>query len=93
MSRSEGGKQGNSPGKSNMKREIIMPNLDEKIEKFVVALFDYWKEPKKEWIPMDVFKQKMLTFGFASDMQMITTVTQIVENSRPSEHPKPVAKG
>lgn len=56
------------------KKELILPNLDERIDKFIEALFYVWKDPNHEpanTIVPEVFYQKMVTFGFAPDLKFI----------------------
>ena len=56
------------------KKELILPNLDERIDKFIDALYYVWKDPNHEpanTIVPEVFFQKMVTFGLAPDLKFI----------------------
>ena len=69
------------------KKELILPNLDERIDKFIDALFYVWKDPYHEpanTIVPEVFYQKMVTFGLAPDLKFIQEITNISHfNNRP----------
>lgn len=73
QNKNEANKEANSSGIPE-KKELILANLDERIDKFIDALFYVWKDPKNEpqnTIVPEVFYQKMVTFGLAPDLKFI----------------------
>ena len=64
------------------KKDLILANLDERIMKFIDALFNYWKDPSNTIAP-EVFFQKMVTFGLAPDIKFIQEITHITHMNRP----------
>ena len=81
------------------KKDLILANLDERVEKFVEALFNYWSgnmdkedKDKTNTIPAEDFYQKMVTFGLAPDIkfiQEVTTITHLSFISSSRNRPKP----
>lgn len=68
-------------------RDLILPNLNERMNNLIEALFSFWAN-KKPSINADLFYQKMTTFGLAPDLKFIENIMTIIYSNRP----KPIAK-
>ena len=53
-----------------------MPNLDERSQNLIEALFPHWAHGKHA-MPAETFYQKMTTFGLVPDLKFVEAVTNI----------------
>ena len=66
---------------------MIIVNLAERTEGLVEALFAFWSN-KRSGIPVDAFKQKMITFGLAPNLKFLEDIINIIHANRPKQIPK-----